>query len=47
MQQLFYGLCVLREDNPRALVSGLSPEQTQNHTITCLLHQHACAFCAL
>ena len=24
-----------REDNPRALASGLSPVHTQNYTITC------------
>ena len=35
-------VCVssVREENPQALASGLSPVQTQNHTITCLLHQH-------
>ena len=37
----------VREDNPRALASELSPVQTQNHTILRLLHQHAIAFCAL
>ena len=37
----------VREGNPRALASGLSPVHTHNHTITALLHQHACALCAL
>ena len=37
----------VREDNPRALASGLSPVHAYNHTITALLHQHACAQCAL
>ena len=37
----------VREDNPRALASGLFPVHTHNHTITALLHQHACAICAL
>ena len=34
---------------PRALASGLSPVNVyrHNHTITALLHQHACALCAL
>ena len=41
----FYGdsycmVCAyVREDNPRALVSGLSPEHTHNHTITSM-HVH-------
>ena len=35
------------EDNPRASASGLSPVHTHNHTITALLHQYACALCAL
>ena len=37
------------EDNPRALASGLSYVQTQNHTITYLflLLQHTFALCAL
>ena len=38
----------VREGNPRALASGLSPVHTHNHTITALLHQHdAWAVCAL
>ena len=37
----------VREDNPRALASGLSPVRVHNHTITALLHQHKCALCAL
>ena len=37
-------ICAVRlEGNPRALASRLPPVQTQNHTITCLLHQHAFA----
>ena len=28
----------VQEDNPQALVSGLSPVHTHNHTITALLH---------
>ena len=28
----------VREDNPRALASGLSPVHTHNSTITALLH---------
>ena len=51
-------VCVyVREDNPRALASGLSPVHIHNHglspvhihnhTITVLLHPHACALCAL
>ena len=28
-------------------ISGLSPVQTQNHTMTCSVHQHAFALCAL
>ena len=35
------------EDNPRALMSGLSPVHTHNHIITFLLHQHACVLCTL
>ena len=31
------------KDNPRALASGLSHVHTHNHTISFLLHQHACA----
>ena len=31
----------VRESNPRALASGLSPVHTRTHTITALLHQHA------
>ena len=34
----------VREDNPQALASGLSPVQTQNHIITCLLH---CMYCEI
>ena len=37
----------VREDNSRALASGLSPVHKHNQTITALLHQHACALCAL
>ena len=37
----------VREDNPRAVASGLSPVHTHNHTITALFHQHARALCAL
>ena len=37
----------VQEDNPQALASGLSPLHRHNHTITALLHQHACALCAL
>ena len=37
----------VREDNPRALASGLSLVHMHNHTITALLHQRACALCAL
>ena len=37
----------VREGNPRALASGLLPVHTLNHTITCLLHQHAFVLCAL
>ena len=41
-------VCVsVLEVNPQALTSGLSSVQTQHHTITCLLHQHAFALCAL
>ena len=41
-------VCVyVREGNPRALARGLSPVHTHNRTITALLHQHACALCAL
>ena len=36
----------LREDNPRALASGLSPVHTHNHTLTFLLHQYEFALCA-
>ena len=33
-------VCVyVREDNPRAIASGLSPIHMHNHTITALLHQ--------
>ena len=37
----------VREGNSRALASGLSPVHIHNHTITALLHQHACTLCAL
>ena len=37
----------VRKDNPRALASRLSPVHTQNHTMTCLLHQHAFVHCVL
>ena len=40
----------VREDNPRALASALSPVHIQNLTTTSLLQQlrqHAFAFCAL
>ena len=37
----------VREDNLRALASGLLPEHTQNHIITCILHPNTFAFCAL
>ena len=37
----------VREDNPRALASGLSPVHTHDHTITFLLYQHACALYTL
>ena len=37
----------VREGNPRALANGLSPVHTHNHTLTALLHQLACALCAL
>ena len=36
----------VRENNPRALASGLSPVHIHNFTITALLHQHACPLCA-
>ena len=36
----------VREDNVRALASGLSPVHAHNHTITAL-HQHTCVLCAL
>ena len=40
----YYMVCAyVREDNPQALASGLSPIHMHNHTITALLHQHACA----
>ena len=55
--KLLYGLCACTGDNPlvcactgdnpRALASGLSPVHAHNYTITGLLHQHACALCAL
>ena len=37
----------VREDNPRDLASGLSPIHTHSHTLTVLLHQHACALCEI
>ena len=41
-------VCVyVRKDNPLPLTSGLSPIHTHNHAITALLHQQACALCAL
>ena len=40
-------VCMSGQDNPRALTRGLSPVQLQNHTITCLLHQHVIAIYAL
>ena len=45
-----HGLCVWREDNPRASESGLSP--LVNYTVLfaqliSLLHKHAFAICAL
>ena len=36
----------VREDNPRALAGKLSPVQMHNHTITFILHQHACGLCS-
>ena len=47
MFKLFMVCVYVREDNPQALASGLSPVQTHSHTITFLLHQHACALCML
>ena len=41
------GCSSVQEGNPRALVSGLSPVEAQNHTITFLLHQHIFSLCAL
>ena len=35
------------KDNLQALASRLPPIVRQNHTMTCLLHQHAFARCAL
>ena len=35
----------VREDNPRALASGLSYVQVDNHGITILYHQHQCRLC--
>ena len=37
----------VREDNPRALASGLSHVHMHSHIITFLLHQHACVLCIL
>ena len=37
----------VREDNPRALASGLSHVHMRNHTITALLHENTRALCAL
>ena len=38
-QKLLYGLCVCISwiDDQQALASGLSPKQTQSHTITCFI----------
>ena len=47
MCMLLYVYALVREDDPRALASGLSPIQTQNHAITCLLHQHTFVLYAL
>ena len=33
----------VQEDNPRALASGLSLIQAQNHILSCLMHQHVFA----
>ena len=38
---------LVQEDDPRALASGSSPIQTQNHAKTCLLHQHTFVLYAL
>ena len=35
----------VRGDNPRALASGLSYVQVDNHGITILYHQHQCRPC--
>ena len=43
---IFMVCASVREDNSQALESGLSPLQMQNR-ISCLLHQHAFALCAL
>ena len=37
----------VREDNPRAFASGLSPVHAHNHTITALLNQDVCTLCVL
>ena len=34
IRQLLYGCVYVREDNPRALASGLSPVHAHNHTLT-------------
>ena len=48
MSVSYFMVCAyIREDNQRALARGLSPEHMYNHTITALLHQHACALCVL
>ena len=33
-------VCMSVQENPRALLSGFTHEQTQTHTITCLLYHH-------
>ena len=37
----------VRRDNPRALASGLSYVQVDNHGITILYHLHQCRPCTL
>ena len=37
----------LRGDNPRALESGLSPVQVDNHGVTIVYHLHPCGPCIL
>ena len=36
----------VQEGNPPALASGSSSVHTHNHSITALLHQHACVLSA-